>query len=154
MHKYHIWLWPEKGKTETIHLESTKKTVLQVADAYSNAGKKAANRKWIEDGSVAINGDCIKLILCSDAWLNVPTKALRGFISMLSKTPEYKDLITSSGRLFKGESEYIPEGEVLEEELSDEQILIEVTKLFFRENEENRKKINAIREILGGKKNV
>ena len=70
--------------------------------------------------------------------LQFPTKAIRSFITQLSKIPPYSGLITSSGRLFKGEFELI-EDEVIEQELSDEQTLIEVTKLFFRETEENIK---------------
>lgn len=84
----------------------------------------------------------------------MPTKALRGFISKLSKTPEYSKLITASGRLFRGDAEYLEEKSIDAEDLSDEEILIAVTKLFFRENEDNRRKINAIRELIGGKKNV
>ena len=147
MNRFKIRLWPEKAKTEKINLEDTSELVTHIADIYSDEGRRAANRKWIEKDSIKINGDCIELVLCSETWLNFPTKALRSFISKLSKTPEYKGLITTGGRLFKGESEYLEE-DILEEDLSDEQVLIEVTKLFFRETEENRKKINKIKEII------
>lgn len=154
MNRYKIRLWPEKSKSEKINLEATVNTVLEIATEYSVEGRRATNRKWIEQNSIVINGDCIELILCSETWLNVPTKALRGFISKLSKTPEYSKLITASGRLFRGDAEYLEEKSIDAEDLSDEEILIAVTKLFFRENEDNRRKINAIRELIGGKKNV
>lgn len=153
MHRFKVKLWPEKAKIEKINLEQTIETVTSIADEYSDEGRRATNRKWIEQDSIKITGDCIELILCSEAWLNFPTKALRGFISKLSKSSEYNGLITTSGRLFKGESEYLEE-DILEEELTDEQVLIAVTKLFFRETEENRKKINQIKEIIGGSENV
>lgn len=153
MNRFKIRLWPEKAKTEKINLEQTIELVTHIADEYSDEGRRAANRKWIEKDSVKITGDCIELILCSETWLNFPTKALRSFISKLSKTSDYQGLITTSGRLFKGESDYLEE-DIVEEELSDEQVLIEVTKLFFRETEENRRKINAIRAIVRGSKNA
>lgn len=153
MNRFKIRLWPEKARTEKINLEPTIEIVTRIAKDYSDEGRRAANRKWIEENSVKITRDCIELILCSEAWLNFPTKALRVFISKLSKTSEYNGLITAGGRLFKGDSEYLEE-DVLEEELSDEQVLIAVTKLFFRETEENRKKINAIKDIIGGSENV
>lgn len=149
MNRFNIKLYPEKSKTQDIDLEPTLPTVKRIASVYSEDGRRAANKKWIEDESIHIEKDLIEFILASDAWLQFPTKAIRGFISQLSKESPYDGLITSSGRLFKGESELIEE-EVTEQELSDEQTLIEVTKLFFRETEENRIKINQIKQILGG----
>lgn len=95
----------------------------------------------------------LELILCSETWLNFPTKALRGFISKLSRTGEYEPLITENGRLFKGDSEHI-ENNITNEELTDEEAIIELVKLFHRENEVNRAKINAIKEILGGTNDI
>lgn len=146
MYFFRIRLWPEKAKTEKINLEYTLDLVSRIAEEYSDEGRRAANRKWIEKDSVKISGDCIELILCSDAWLNYLTKALRSFISKLSRTSEYKGLITSRGRLFQGESQYLEEN-ICDEELSDEEVLIEIVKLFFRETKENRKRINLIKEI-------
>ena len=153
MNRFNIKLYPEMSKTEDINLEPTLTTVKRTATEFSENGRRATNRKWIEEDTIRIDKDVIQFVLVSDAWLQFPTKAIRGFISQLSKIPPYNDLITSSGRLFKGESELIEE-EIEEQELSDEQTLIEVTKLFFRETEENRNKINQIKMILGGEADV
>lgn len=152
MNRYKIMLYPEKSKTSDINLEETFDTVYSIADGYSSKGKLAANRKWIDLATIEIKKDIISFELVSDAWLEFPTKAIRQFISDLSKTEQYRGLITSSGRLFKGESEIIEDtASIDEKELSDEECLLEVTKLFFRENPENRKKINTIKAILGGR---
>jgi hypothetical protein len=153
MNRFKIKLYPEKSKTDEINLEDTLLLVKDVAKEYSSDGKRASNRKWIEDDSITICNDTIEFILASDAWLEFPTKAIRNFISKLSKHSPYSELVTASGRVFKGESEYLEE-EINEVELSDEQTLIEVTKLFFRENEENRRKIDMIKRILGGQKDA
>lgn len=65
MNRYKIRLWPEKSKSEKINLEATVNTVLEIATEYSVEGRRATNRKWIEQNSIVINGDCIELILCS-----------------------------------------------------------------------------------------
>ena len=153
MFRYRVKLWPEKARSTTINLEPTIEVVLAVAEEYNDEGRRASNHKWIEDGSIAIHGDSIELILCSETWLNFPTKALRGFISKLSRTGEYEPLITESGRLFKGDSEHI-ENNTTDEELTDEEAIIEIVKLFHRENAENRRKIDAIKAILGGTNDV
>ena len=150
MNRYKIILYPEKAKSEDINLEETRAIVTNAASLYSEKGKRAANTKWIDLESIEIVKDEISFILVSDAWLEFPTKAIRQFISDLSKTTQYSKLITSSGRLFKGKSELIEDDTEIDE-LSDESCLIEVIKLFFRETEENRKKINAIKKILGGR---
>lgn len=149
MNRFKIRLYPEKSKVEDVNLENTLTTVRSVAREYSEDGKRATNRKWIEDNTIFVQKDTIEFILASDSWLKYPTKAIRSFISKLSKVPPYTELITPNGRLFKGESELLEE-EITEYELSDELTLIEVTKLFFRETEENRKKIGQIKNILGG----
>ena len=153
MYRYQVKLWPEKAKAESVNLEPTLNTVLAIATEYSNEAQRATNRKWIEEESISIFKDCIELILCSESWLNFPTKALRAFISRLSKTPEYARLITDSGRLFKGNAVFLQQT-IMQESLSDEETLIAVTKLFFRKNEDSRKKINAIKAIIGGGVNV
>lgn len=153
MFRYRVKLWPEKARSTTVNLEPTIEVVLAIAEEYNDEGRRASNRKWIEDGSIEIHGDSIELILCSETWLNFPTKALRGFISKLSRTGEYEPLITESGRLFKGDSEHI-ENNTTNEELTDEEAIIEIVKLFHRENDENRRKIDAIKSILGGTNDV
>lgn len=135
---------------ENIFIEDSSETVLQVAETYNKDSRRAANKKWIEIGSINLDKDTISFVLASDSWLQFPTKAIKGFISMLAKYEPYKSLITPSGRLFKGEFEFIEDEVVEEQELSDEETLLEVTKLFFRQTEENRRKIDAIKQVLGG----
>lgn len=149
MNRYLITLFPEKAKTVNISIKDSLKTVLDVAETYNQNAKRAANKKWIEMESIKLNKDTISFILASDAWLEFPTKAIKGFITELAKLEPYRSLITSNGRLFKGDFEHIEET-AEDRVLSDEETLIEVTKLFFRKTEENRKKIEAIKNILGG----
>jgi hypothetical protein len=108
----------------------------------------ASNEKYIEEGSLVVRKDHISLILVSAAWLNTPTKALRYFIIHLAKTEPYKRLITDNGRLFRGECE-VMESRVTDEperELTDEEAMIELVKLFNRKDD--TKMINEIKELL------
>lgn len=159
-YRYYVKLYPELLKTrDGLDLSTTLEEVRKTAEMYNTVGVTAANRKSIEMDSIRIeNGNTLELILESDAWLQFPTKALRYFISKLSKTYPYSALITNNGRLFKGESMVLEQKEkdiTEEQQISDEEALIAVTRLFFRENEENREKINKIKDVLrGGKKDV
>ena len=154
MYQFRIRLYPLNTR-ENLHLESSLKDLKKIAGEYNNSGMKAVNKKEIGIETLEIkNGDIIEFILASDAWLQFPTKAIRSFISKLSKIKPYSDLITPNGRLFKGESEFLKDSYDDSNELSDEEALVEVTRLFFRETEENRNKINLIKKILGGSSNV
>lgn len=160
MYRFMIELYPLLLSTrEGLDLTPTLEEVKEIAKAYTLAGEKASNKKGIEQDSIKVkNGNILEFILYSEGWLAFPTKALRSFISNISKIEPYKGLITPNGRLFKGESKFlgsnILEDEVSEDteelELNDEQIFIEVSRLFFRETEENRKKIIKIKEIIKG----
>ncbi len=149
MNQYRISLFPERSKTEEVFIEDSLDTVKSVAQIYNQNALKAANRKWIQLETVTIEQDTIRFVLASEAWLEFPTKAIRSFISMLAKYEPYRSLITPSGRLFKGDSEFM-ENKAAEQELLDGEVLIEVIKLFFPKTEESRKKIEKIREILKG----
>jgi len=159
LYRFRIRLYPELLKTrENLHLDSTIEDVKEIAEDYNVSGMKAVNKKEIETKTLEIkNGDTIEFVLASDAWLQFPTKAVRSFISRLSKIKPYSDLITPNGRLFKGEFEFLEnanEDSNLQKELTDEEALVEVTRLFFRETEENRNKINLVKKVLGGSINV
>jgi hypothetical protein len=158
MYQFRIRLYPELLKTrENLHLDSSLEDVKKIAEDYNDSGMKAVNKKEIEVETIEIkNGDTIEFVLTSEAWLQFPTKAIRSFISKLSKMKPYSDLITPNGRLFRGEFEFLEnanDDSNLQRELSDEETLVEVTRLFFRETEENRNKINLIKKVLGGSRN-
>ncbi|MDO9493809.1 hypothetical protein [Acetobacterium sp.] len=156
MYRYQIRLYPELLKNrEGLKLDPTLDLVKEIAKDYTIAGMKAANKKGIEEDTIEIkNGNTLQFILVSEAWLKFPTKAIRNFISKLSKIEPYNGLITPNGRLFKGESEFLGEDilDIVDEKLklTDERALIEIIRLFFRETEGNRKTINMLKEIVGG----
>lgn len=161
MYQFRIRLYPELQKTrENLYLDSSIEDVKKIAKSYNCSGEKAANKKKIQIETIQIeNGDTIQFVLESEAWLQFPTKAVRGFISKLSKVKPYCDLITENGRLFKGESENLEVtkdtiNSDIKENLTDEEALIEVTRLFFRETADNRNKIQLIKRILGGEMDV
>lgn len=159
MYRFRIRLYPELLKTrDNLHLDSSLEDVKKKAEDFNDAGMKAANKKKIETETIKIiNGATIEFVLASDAWLQFPTKAVRSFISKLSKINPYSDLITPNGRLFKGESEILEnvnDDLNLQTELTDEETIVAVTRLFFRETEGNRNKINLIKRVLGGNINV
>lgn len=150
MNRFDITLFPEKARTEDLFLEDSLETVRRVAEAYNLEARRAANKKWIETESIRIQKDSIRFVLASELWLNFPTKAIKGYIAMLAKEEPYTSLITPSGRLFRGESEFLEEKPAEQQALSDEEALIETIKLFYRPTQENQQKIAAIKKILGG----
>lgn len=147
MFRYRIRLFPVRAVGTPVDLTPTLPRVQRAAEEFTLRGMRAANRKRIDVNSINIQRDMISLELYSDAWLGTPVKAIRSFISSLAREPEYRELITSSGRLFKGDSEEINEPEE-PEELSDEQALIRVVQLFCRDSRESRIKIDEIKTIL------
>lgn len=149
MHSYQITLYPALTKPE-VSIADSLEIVLRVAEEYNMNVRRAINKKTIDTTSITVEKNAICFILESDTWLEFPTKAIRGFISMLSKCEPYSSLKTRSGRLFKGESQFIENAAQKKRDFSDEEALLEVTKLFFRQTEENRRKINDIKKILGG----
>lgn len=154
-YRYKIKLYPQLLKTrEGIDLNCSLETVKEIAESYNKNAVIATNGKRINTEEITVeNGNTIVLILESEVWLQYPTKALHSFISKLAKVSPFTELITSNGRLFRGEFEFLESEETEnknEKTLSDEETLILVTQLFFRETQENRKKIDDIKKILGG----
>lgn len=160
MYKYRIRFYPELLKDrEGLELERTYDDVKDAAIFYSDAGGKSKVKKGIDIQSLIVGKDYIEFTLFCEVWLQQPTRSCKYFVQQLCKIDPYKSLVNTSGRLFRGESEYIGgitenKDDTEKEALTDEQTLIEVTRLFFRENGENRKKINLIKNILGGSSNV
>lgn len=152
MYTYEVKLIPESIKKRAgLNLNSTLDDIEKVVREFNSVAQNASNPKKILAVEVE-NGNIIKVILQSKMWFEYPIKALRGFISKLSKISPYSELMTASGRLFKGESVFLEETEVspakVDTNMSDEEILNALVKLFFRENDENRAKIEKIKKIL------
>lgn len=153
MYKYNIKLYPEAiKKRDGLDLSSTKEKIREIAELFNVASDKVDNKKVIIVESLHIVGDTIEFDMYSDCWLEFPTRALRFFISRVARLEEYIPLITDNGRLFKGDSRYIEE--VINDEgkkevcLSEEELMIELVKLFHRKTAENKITINKIRRIM------
>lgn len=157
MYKYIVKFYPELLKQrEGLNLKPTYNEVKDAAVIYSNAGEKSKVKKGIDISTLEVGKDYIQFVLFCEVWLQQPTRSCKYFVQQLCKVEPYKNLINTSGRLFRGESEYIGDNDTLsvddveKDKLSDEEALIEVTRLFFRETKENREKIEKIKDILGG----
>lgn len=159
MYKYRIKLYPELLKQrEGIDLTPTYYDVRNAAIVYSEAGEKARVKKYIDLKSLVVKKDCIEFLLYCEVFLNVPTKSCKYFIQQLCKLEFYKGIINSSGRLFRGESEFIEEKddlkkEDIDNELTDEEALIEIIKIFNRNDKQNIALRRSIKNLLEGKNN-
>lgn len=156
MYKYRVKFYPELLKQrEGLNLEPTYNEVKAAAVIYSDAGEKSKVKKGIDISTLEVRKDYIQFVLFCEVWLQQPTRSCKYFVQQLCKIELYRSLVNTSGRLFRGEFEYIGDDtlsvdDVEKEKLSDEQTLIEVTRLFFRETQESREKIEKIKTILGG----
>lgn len=152
MYRYQIKLYPELlSQREGINLESTFDEVRAAAIVYSEAGEKSRVKKGIELNSLVVRRDCIEFILFCEVFLRQPTKCCKFFIQQLCKLDFYQQLINASGRLFRGESIFLEEEEELaspDREITDEEALTHIIKLFFRNTEKNRETISKIKEII------
>ncbi len=154
IYRYDIKLYPEAvKKRDGLDLSCTIGALREIAGMFNTVSSKVDNKKFIEVESLCIVGDTIMLSLYSVKWLEFPTRALRFFISKVAKLTEYIPLITDNGRLFKGESIYIAEEQennMVQEikHLTDEELMIEMVKIFNRKTSENRMIIDKIKKIL------
>lgn len=159
MYKYKIKLYPELLKQrEGIDLTTTYDDVRNAVLVFSQAGEKARVKKYIDIDSLDVKKDYIEFILCCEVFLNVPTKSCRYLIQQICKVDYFKKLINSSGRLFRGESEFLEETnddisaekEYRKRELTDEEALIEIVKIFYRPTERNLILKQNIKELIIG----
>lgn len=151
MYRYYIKLYPELlSQREGINLESTFDDVRAAAIVYSEAGEKSRVKKGIDLNSLIVRRDCIEFILFCEVFLRQPTKCCKHFIQELCKLRFYKELINASGRLFRGESVFLEEEsqEKVDREITDEEALMYIIKLFYRNTVKNRETINKIKEII------
>lgn len=153
MYRYKVKLYPELAKMRAgVNLCDYRDIIDKTVKEFNAASVIAANKKSIEDGTVSVATDYIELIIYSENWMEFPTKGLRGFIVRLSKVEPFKSMITENGRLFRGESEFLEDKNAEETsqvaELTDEEMMIELVKIFNRKSTENEKIKNQIREIL------
>lgn len=159
MYKYKIKLYPELLKQrEGIDLRPTYNEVRSAALVYSEAGEKAKVKKSIDLNSIVVERDYIEFVLICEIFLQMPTKSCKYFIQQLCKLDFYKRLINTSGRLFRGISELIEEtSEISTEkdyrELTDEEALIEIIKIFNRPSKENIILKQRIKKLLIGCEN-
>ena len=148
MYSYKVKLCPEACRTQPdLSLEDTIETLITAAKQYNTASATALNRKYIDIDSISVEGATITLILHSSVYLSTPVKALRTFISDLSKTKEFSALITERGRMFASIATPL-EGKKVSAELSDEELLKAVVELVCRETPENREKLDRIKEVI------
>lgn len=124
----------------------------------------ATNPKEITELSI-LDDRTIRIVFRSQEVLNISqiSRSLRLFSMYLideTHTLNFSNLVTgkrlfrmNASELFNQPRENIPVTyieDTTEQLLTDEQALIEVTKLFFQETDENRRKINIIKQIIGG----
>ena len=151
--RYRITLYPELLSTrENVNLNEGKadvKAVQAAVEEFNRVSSKARVKKSIDPASLRVNRDSLEFVLSSSVFLKQPTKGARLFINLLLKMPKYDGLVRN-GRLFKGECELLEEEPSADERriLTDEEALIEVTRLFFRETAQNRATIETIKELL------
>lgn len=155
MYRYSIKLYPELLKQrEGIDLTTTYDDVRNAVLVFSQAGEKARVKKYIDIDSLNVSKDCIEFILCCEVFLNAPTKGCRYLIQQLCKLDYYQNLINASGRLFRGSAELIEEKnnniEKEKRELTDEEALILIIKIFNRPSEKNLLLKQNIKKILIG----
>lgn len=153
MYRYHIKLYPELlSQREGINLEPTFDDVKAAAIVYSEAGEKSRVKKGIDLNSLVVRRDCIEFILFCEVFLRQPTKCCKYFIQQLCKLDFYKELINASGRLFRGESIFLEEElaspEKVDREITDEEALMYIIKLFYRDTKKNKETIKKIKEII------
>lgn len=153
MYKFEVKLYPELLKNRELLELSTAdlENIFKIAENYNSVCKNAPNKKIIDLESLKIeDSNTIVFVLSSEQFLQFPTKAVRYFISNLSKIKPFKNLITPNGRLFKGESNLL-ENDFTEQNQhlnTDEEIFIALSKLFFRNTDKNREIIKKIKNIL------
>lgn len=153
MYRYSITLFPEKVKErESVDLTSSEDLIIDTATSFNESSKLATNVKSIETESIKVFPDHIELILQSDNWMEYPTKGLRGFIIRLSKEEPFCSLISSNGRLFRGNSSYIDELHEqpanTDTEMTDEELIVALFHLFQRRSTANEQTIRNIKELV------
>ena len=140
MYKYkHILRLANHKLSNETNLSDYEKNIIAAVEYYNSASQHAKNSKKIIECSVYPK--YIEIISESNELLARPNVALQLFSRYLS-TNGLEKLIKNK-LLFKGSAERI-----MEEKMSDEEILLEVIGLFYKKDKNAREKIKQIRNII------
>lgn len=138
LHKF--WLKSEELFKAT-DLRNYKEAVEEAVDYYNEVSSRAKNTKRIL--SVTVNEKEIEIISESAEPLARPNLALQMFSRFLA-TGKLSVLVRNKA-LFRGSAEEITEET---EQMSDDELLLEIIKIFRRNCSESQRKISLIRDVV------